>query len=510
MTNKTSNNNKRIAKNTMMLYIRMALTMIVSLYTSRVVLASLGIEDFGIYNVVGGVIGMFGFLNGSMASTTQRFLNYALGKGDSTYLNKIFSLAFFIHLGIAIIVLVLCETVGLWFLNYKLVIPDNRMWAANIVFQVSMISSFLAIVGTVFNGCIIAHEKMGYYAYVSIYDTFVKLAIAYLISIVSFDRLIFYAILLAIVSITSFLLPFIMCLRQFSETKIKWYKDTALAKDMFGFSGWNIFGSLSWLLRDQGVNMLINIFLGPIANASRAVAVQVSNAIQGFVSNFMTAMSPQITKNYASGKLKEMETLAYRGSRFSFLLLFMIALPFMLNSEYILHLWLKEVPKDANSLVILTLIDCIVNAVFGVPLITSLMATGNIKKYQISVSSIMLLIVPIGYVTLSLGLGITSVFYGMICISIVSGILRYIFCMRMIGYHLNIFIRKTIIPILLVTVFCVPTTLFVRYEYCQQQTFLTFIILCSVATLLTVSTSLLFGMSSHERNVIFNMISKKL
>lgn len=301
-----------------------------------------------------------------------------------------------------------------------------------------------------------------------------------------------------------------MCLRQFSETKIKWYKDIALAKDMFGFSGWNIFGSLSWLLRDQGVNMLINIFLGPIANASRAVAVQVSNAIQGFVSNFMTAMSPQITKNYASGKLKEMETLAYRGSRFSFLLLFMIALPFMLNSEYILHLWLKEVPKDANSLVILTLIDCIVNAVFGVPLITSLMATGNIKKYQISVSSIMLLIVPIGYVTLSLGLGITSVFYGMICISIVSGILRYIFCMRMIGYHLNIFIRKTIIPILLVTVFCVPTTLFVRYEYCQQQTFLTFIILCSVATLLTVSTSLLFGMSSHERNVIFNMIRKKL
>lgn len=355
----------------------MALMMVVSLYTSRVVLASLGVEDFGIYNVVGGVVGMFGFLNGSMASTTQRFLNYALGKGDTVYLNKIFSLAFFIHLGIAVIVLVLCETVGLWFLNHKLVIPDNRMFAANIVFQVSMISSFLAILGTVFNGCIIAHEKMEYYAYVSIYDTITKLLIAFFISIVSFDRLIFYAVLLSLVSITSFLIPVVMCLRQFPETKVKWFKDSALTKDMFGFSGWNILGSLSWLLRDQGVNMLINIFLGPIANASRAVAVQVSNAIQGFVSNFMTAMSPQITKNYASGNMKEMEVLAYRGSRFSFLLLFMIALPFMLNSDYILHLWLKEVPQDANSLVILTLIDCIVNAVFGVPLITSLMATGK-------------------------------------------------------------------------------------------------------------------------------------
>lgn len=504
------NDNKRIAKNTLMLYIRMASMMIVSLYTSRVVLASLGIEDFGIYNVVGGVVGMFGFLNGSMASTTQRFLNYALGKGDSVYLNKIFSLAFFIHLGIAIVVLVLCETVGLWFLNNKLVIPDNRVWAANIVFQVSMISSFLAIVGTVFNGCIIAHEKMEYYAYVSIYDTIVKLLIAYLISVVSFDRLIFYAVLLVIVSITSFAIPLTMCLKQFPETKVKCFRDPALTKAMFGFSGWNIFGSLAWLLRDQGVNMLINIFLGPMANASRAVAVQVSNAIQGFVSNFMTAMSPQITKNYAAGNKKEMEILAYRGSRFSFLLLFIIALPFMLNSDYILHLWLEEVPKDANYLVILTLIDCIVNAVFGVPLITSLMATGKIRNYQISVSAVMFLIVPIGYVTLSLGLDITSVFYGMICVSILSGILRYVFCMRMIGYHIKLFITKTIFPILLVTICCVPTMLYIKYTYGQQHTFCVFLMLCLVATLMTVTTSFFLGMSRHERTVILNVIRNRI
>lgn len=313
-----SQNNKRIAKNTLLLYFRMLFMMVVSLYTSRVVLNALGVEDFGIYNVVGGVVAMFSMLSGSLSAAITRFITYELGTGNQENLKKIFSSAVTIQLWLAILIIFLAEAVGVWFLNVKMNIPEIRMTAANWVFQFSVLTFAVNLISVPYNASIIAHERMSAFAYISILEAIGKLAIAFLVVVSSIDRLVFYAILMCVVALIVRLAYGFYCKRHFDECTYHFIFDKDLLKRMFGFAGWNFIGAASSILRDQGGNIIINLFAGPTVNAARGIAFQVNNAIHGFVSNFMTALNPQITKSYASGNSDYMMILICQGARLSF------------------------------------------------------------------------------------------------------------------------------------------------------------------------------------------------
>lgn len=409
MSTQPSDNNKRIAKNTLLLYFRMLFMMGISLYTSRVVLNTLGVENYGIYNVVGGIVAMFGFINGSMSSATQRYITFALGKGDKSRLQTVFSTTLQIHTLIAGIIVLLGETIGLWFLYNKMQIPADRMDAAFWVLQASIIDSVIMIISVPYNANIVAHEKMSAFAYISILEVVLKLAIVYMLLVFSFDKLILYAFLLLAVQVLIRFCYSIYCNKHFEETKYKHVWDKALFKEMTGFAGWSMFGNLAAVLFGQGLNMLLNVFFGPVVNAARGVAVQVQNAIQQFVGNFQMALNPQITKTYAKGELSEMHKLMFRSARFSFFLLFFLSLPVLFETNFILTIWLKTVPE--NTIVFLRIMIC-TSLIYTCanPMIIANQATGKVKRYQAVCGTTLIMILPISYVLLRLGLPAYSVF----------------------------------------------------------------------------------------------------
>ena len=320
-----SQNNKRIAQNTLLLYFRMLFLMLVSLYTSRVNLNALGIEDFGIYNVVGGLVAMFSIISGSLVSSISRFITFELGTENKEKLKKVFSTAVSIQFFLVIIVVILAETIGLWFLNNKMVIPEERILAANIIYQFSIISFALSLMSIPYTGTIVAHEKMSAFAYISIFDVIGKLAVALTISIAPIDKLIWFAGFIVFNSTIIQSIYIFYCKRHFEECTYHFIFDKSLLKNMFGFAGWNFIGSIAAILRDQGGNIVINMFCGPAVNAARGVAMQVNNAVSGFVSNFQTALNPQITKSYASGNYDYMMQLIFQGARLSYYILLILA-----------------------------------------------------------------------------------------------------------------------------------------------------------------------------------------
>ena len=352
-----SSNNKRIAKNTLLLYIRTLLIMLVTLYTSRVVLNTLGVTDYGVYNVVGGVVAMFGFINSSMASATQRFITFALGKGDKDNLQKVFSTALQIHVLIAALIVVLGETVGLWFMYTQMQIPADRMDAAFWVLQCSIVSAVVMIISVPYNADIIAHERMSAFAYISIIEAVLRLAIVYLLLAFSYDKLILYAFLTLAVQLLIRFCYSSYCNKHFPESKYRHVWDKFLFKEMTGFAGWGMFSSLSGILSGQGLNMLLNVFFGPVVNAARAVAVQVQNAILQFIGNFQMAINPQITKTYANGEMEDMHKLMFRSAKFTFYLLFVVSLPVLFETNFILTVWLKTVPE--NTVIFLRIMICV-------------------------------------------------------------------------------------------------------------------------------------------------------
>ena len=377
-----STNNKRIAKNTLLLYFRMLFLMLVSLYTSRVVLNALGVEDFGIYNVVGGVVAMFTMLSGSLSAAITRFITYELGTGNQENLKKIFSSAVTIQIGLAVVIILLAEAGGVWFLNVKMNIPEARMIAANWVFQFSILTFAINLISVPYNASIIAHERMSAFAYISILEAIGKLAIAYLITVSPIDRLIFYALLMCVVALLIRLVYGYYCKKHFAECTYHFLWNKNLLKRMFGFAGWNFIGASSAVLRDQGGNVVINLFCGPAVNAARGIAFQVNTAVHGFVTNFMTALNPQITKSYASGDREYMMTLIFQGARLSFYMLLVLSLPILVNTHYILALWLKIVPEHTVLFVQLILLFGLSESISN-PLITAMLATGKIRNYQI-------------------------------------------------------------------------------------------------------------------------------
>ena len=477
----------------------MLFMMAVSLYTSRVVLNALGIEDFGIYNVVGGVVAMFTVLSGSLSAAISRFITYELGKGNQENLNKIFSSAVTIQIGLTGIIILLAETIGIWFLNVKMNIPEMRMEAANWVFQFSILTFAINLISVPYNASIIAHEKMSAFAYISILEAIGKLAIAYLIVVSPMDKLIFYAILMCIVALIVRFTYGNYCKRHFSECTYHFIWDKQLLKQMFGFAGWNFIGAASAVLRDQGGNVVINLFCGPTVNAARGIAFQVNTAVNQFVTNFMTALNPQITKSYAAGNKEYMMTLIFQGARLSFYMLLLLSLPILVNTHYILELWLKIVPEHAVLFVQLVLIFAMSESISH-PLITAMLATGKIRNYQLIVGGLQMMNLPISYLLLRWGFFPEIVIIVAICISQCCLAARLVLLRGMIGVSIRKYLQKVYFNILTVSAIAIVLPL-ISTQYIDE-TFIGFIIVSLIAVVCTIISIYFIGCNRQERQSI--------
>lgn len=489
-------NNKRIAKNTLLLYMRMLFLMLVSLYTSRVILNALGIEDYGIYNVVAGVVTMFSVLSASLSSAISRFLAFELGKGNDERLNKLFSTSVTIQIIIAIIIIILAETVGLWFINEKLTIPDYRMSAANWCYQFSIITFTINLIYIPFNAAIIAHEKMSAFAYISIYEALGKLAVAWCIVINPFDRLIFFAAMITMIALILCYTYFYYCRHHFEECKYRLYYDHTLLKQMFGFAGWNFIGVSASILRDQGGNIVINLFCGPAVNAARGITTKVNSAINGFVQNFMIALNPQIIKSYASDNRDYMMSLIHRGARFSFYLLLLLSLPVFVKTDFILTLWLKIVPEHTSTFVRLILVFTLHESL-SYPLVTAMLATGNIRNYQILAGGLNLLNLPVSYVALRFGCVPEAVLVIAVFFSIVVQIARLLLLKKMIRLNIGIYIKNVYVNVILVAIVAsVVPVLICKYLDDSLTGFLLSSLMCFLWTSIIVW---LIGMNRNEK-----------
>ena len=503
MSNQISDNNKRIAKNTLLLYFRMLFMMVVSLYTSRVILNALGVEDFGIYNVVGGVVAMFSVISGSLSAAISRFITYELGKGDQSKLNKIFSASVTIQLLLSLIIVVLIESVGVWFLNTKMTIPMERMAAANWVLQFSIINFVINLISVPYNAAIIAHEKMSAFAYISILEAVGKLAIAFLIMVSPIDKLIFYAILMCIVAVVIRFTYGHYCKKHFAECTYHFHWDKEILKQMFGFAGWNFIGASSVVFRDQGGNIILNIFFGPTVNAARGIAIQVNTAITGFVQNFMTALNPQITKSYASGDGEYMMTLIFQGARLSFYMLLLLSLPVLINTHYILVIWLKIVPEHAVLFVRLILIFAMCESISN-PLITAMLATGKIRNYQIVVGGLQLLNLPLSYICLKTGFVPESILVVAIIISLACLFARLYMLRGMIGLSSILYMKNVFLNVLAVALL---STIIPYMLFCyMKETFFSFIIITLIAVLCTLVVEFYIGCNQKERFFVLNKV----
>lgn len=395
-------NTKRIAKNTLFLYVRKFLSMLVSLYTARVVLDTLGVEDYGISGVVGSVIGMMGFLNDSMSGATSRFLTYELGRGDMQRMKDTFATALIIHVCIALIVFLLAETIGLWFLENKLVIPEERMNAARIVYQVAVLSTMIGVCQVPYNACLVAHEKFDVYAYVDMLNVLLRLLIVYFLVIVNFDKLILWSFLGFAVSMLIITTYRFYCTKHFEESRFHFVLKREFIKPMLSFSGWDLYGNMSVMARTMGVSMLLNIFFGPVMNAAAGIATQVQSSIMGFSGNLVTALRPQLVKRYACKDFESMLGLLQNGIKMAFLLLSLFSIPLVCEANFVLQLWLGVVPNY-------TVIFCIYTLLFNffanmsILLVCVIHATGNIKRPSFINGTLYLLVIPFSYVAYRLG-----------------------------------------------------------------------------------------------------------
>ena len=496
----TSENNKRIAKNTLLLYFRMLLTMAISLYTSRVVLNTLGVEDFGIFNVVGGVIAMLGFLNSSLSGASSRFITYELGKGNSGNIKKMFSTILCIHFILAIIIFVIGESVGLWFIYNKLVIPAERMNAALWVYHCSIFTAIISIISVPYNSLIIAHEKMNAFAYISIIEVTLKLLIVCLLSFLSFDKLIIYAILLLFLQFFIRILYNHYCTKHFTESRTLPAYHPKQMKEIFIYAGWTINGNLAVVGYTQGINILLNMFFGPLVNAARGIAVQVQHAIMSFVVNFQTAIRPQIIKSYANHDLRYMHTLIIASSKYGVYLMMFISFPLLLCIQPVLKLWLGLVPEHTSSFVYIILLTGLLQPL-SAALIISIHATGDLRKFQLFEGTSLLTVIPISYFLLKVyHISPEMVMITYLCIEFFT---QWIVLPK-INMSYFYYIRKAIIPLLLPLLTMLSSLAYIKiHDNISIGQLIIFAILgCLYMTLCIY----LFGLNKKERNYIHKYI----
>lgn len=496
--------NKRLAKNTMVLYVRSFIVLLLSLFTSRITLQALGVDNYGINSAVGGVIGMFHLISSSLSKSISRFITFELGHGDSHKLKKIFSTAINIQLGIGAIILLLGETVGVWFLNTQMNIPEGRMYAANWVLQCSIWSFFIGLTQTPYSACIIGHEKMKALTIFNIVDTILRVIIVLLLYISPFDKLITIAILGFVVSLLMRIAQRIYCGRKFEECHYQFVFDKSLMKEMTGFAGWSFLTNTTWLFNTQGVNILINIFFGVSYNAARGLAHKIEGVVKRFTNDFTVALNPQITKSYAAGEIDEMNKLICRGTRLTYYLMFVMSLPFIFEAYYALYLWLGMVPDYTVIFYRLSLIATLITMIGGTGL-TAIQATGNIKWYTITMTCIAFLVFPMTWIAYKYGYPVEWSYIIFIIIYIIIDIVRLFFMRHLWGFPIMMFVKEAIVPIMLVSIISIifPSLIYFNMEQSLiRAAFVTVVSLLSgLGAVYTV------GLKKSERVMLRNKIN---
>lgn len=499
-------NNKRIAKNTLMLYIRMFLMMGISLYTSRIVLEVLGVDDYGVNNVVGGLVVLFTFLNNTMAVSTQRFLAYDLGRGDIESANDTFNVAMQLHIGIALLIFVLAETIGVWFLKNYIVVPEGREEAALWVYQFAILGLLINITQVPYSASIVSNERMNIYAYLSIADASLKLVVVFLLYWVDFDKLQLYAM-------SQFCAIFIMamiyrsyCIRQFKECKLRlWRWHGGRFREMAGYSGWNMSNHFAYIARTQGVNILVNLFFGPAMNAARAISLQITAAISTFVGNFQQAMNPQIVKRYAVGDSESMNRLLIRGAKYSFFLLFAIACPAIIEMENLLRLWLGNPPEYALVLGRLALISAMIDTMSGLVGYGAL-ASGQVKVYQLTMSAVFLLVPIFTYISYKMDLPVEFCLYSEMFSYVLALFFRPYLVSRVTGFPLKQFLLAVPLRCMAVACISLPFPLYIHFQVADYPFFLS-LVSVTITSLLCVAVSIiLVGLNQQEKEWIWNKI----
>lgn len=496
-------NNRRIAKNTLMLYARMLVGMLVSLYTSRVLLNALGVEDYGIYGAVGGFVSMFSLISSALTSSISRFLTFELGSGDKIRLRAVFETSLLIQIAMAVIIVIVSETAGIWFLNNKMTIPAERMAAAGVVFQASIVSFVFGLLTVPFTSTIISHEKMGAFAWFGIFDIFARLGIVLLIAYCSAvkDRLIVYALLVVALGVLMQALYVIYCRSRFEECRFSLSFDRRIFREMGGFATWNFIGCTAGLLKEQGVNLLYNVFVGPVLNAARGIAGSVNGAVTSFASNFMTALNPQITKLYAAGDLKYAHSLVERGSKFSFYIILFFAVPILLETEFVLKIWLGKFPEHSVDFVRLTLMVSL-TGILSNTLITLQTATGKIRNYQVVVGGLLLLNFPLSYICLRMGMKPEVTYIVAMLINIVCLFVRLAFLRKLAALPIGRFVKEVLLNVTVVTLLAVivPFIIHLSMDFGWQR-----FLIVGFTSVVTVLLSILFvGCSNNERRFMID------
>lgn len=500
--------NKRIAKNTLFLYFRMFLIMAISFYTSRVVLNALGESDYGTFNVVGGIVVILSFINSAMMGATQRYLNFELGTGNEEKLHTVFCTSVRIHLWIAILVFVLAETVGLWFLNRCMNIAPETMFAANIVYQCSILSFLVTVVTVPHNAAIIAHERMGVFAYISIVEAVLKLGSALLLLVVPSDKLIDYSICMLITTAAPRFMIFRYARRNFKECRYNRYKQSnALTKEMLSFSGWSVVGSLGYIFHTQGVAIIINLFFGTIVNAAQAISTQVNTLVRSFSDSFLQALKPQIVQTYAAGELKQMHELIFRGCRLAIFLTAFFAIPILIECKSLLTIWLKILPEYTIEFVRVVILISLIDACTPV-LATAQSATGKIKAYQATLTIIGLFHLPLAASFFALGYSPVSAFTIYLALTVILQIVRVLFVCKSVALRKRTFLTEIVLRsgIVLILAFIPPA--FIRYF--MPPSILSTIIVLTVSV---ISNSLFIGsigLTKSERHAVFSLVRTKL
>lgn len=499
----TAANSKRVASNTLFLYIRMLIMMCVTLYTSRVVLDALGVVDYGIYNVVGGLTASFAFFASSLSNATQRFLNIEIGKNDSVGVARIYSASIIIYSVAIIIVLLATEGVGYWILNHSLVIPANRMEAANWVLHTTALGLALTLIGSIYDSILIAYENMKIYAYLSIFETLLRLVVAFVILHVSFDKLKLYATLYLASVLIVRLMTILYCKYRYHDCQFRRIRRYGLIKSILGFIGWNGLGTAVWMINEQGVNVLLNIFFGPIVNAARGVATQVGAAVNNFSNSFFTAIRPQIIKSYNTGEFDYFYKLIYSGSKYAFFLIWVICLPLILRSSDVLQLWLKEVPEYASSIVQWVIIFYCINVLTN-PLWSAVQAVGKLRNYVLIGSIIFLAAFPISYILLKQGASPIAVFQTIAITRVVYLAVSVLIVKQLMSFSLERYIREAIWPI--VKIIILSGTIAYVLDLCIPNSTLGLMVMTSLSIVATLIVIYVVGSTKSERDVVMSKI----
>ena len=504
-----TSNNKRIAKNTLFMYFRMGITMLVTLYTSRVVLQVLGVDDYGIYNIVGSVVVAFSFLSGPLGAATQRFYNFELGKNDTDRVNSEFNHSIVIYSILCVILFVVIEIGGLWFIANKMQLPPERMHAAQWVFQFSVLCFIIGLIRMPFESLIIAHEKMSFYAYVSIVEVVLKLVNVYVLMFVTMDKLILYAFNQVIITLIIIGCIYIFCKKSFPYIYFKRMRDKDMFRSLLSFSGWSLVGSLASMTANQGLNILLNVFYGVVVNAAMGIANQVNSAVNQFVGNFQIAFRPQLIKSYANNEIAELRLLMSRTSKFSFLLLFAITCPLIFNLQFILEFWLgkESVPEYTAAFTTCILIYALLETL-SAPMCTVVQATGSIKTYQLVISAIIFCNILFSYIFLKLGYPPVIVLEIKCCLDFVYLFTRMLFMKKMVGLSVRDYSKKVLLPIIIVVTISSAATYLATQM--SDNGWVTLFTSSAIFLTLYAPLCLYVGMTTNERRKIISLVMNKI